>query len=478
MNDNIILDEQLEEIEYFEILSLDEIIQDNPDFKAFSREEIYDELYNFFQNSNRAENLTDLFYKQRINTMANYVFISEATKENSIEPIEFVEKLSQYSRLQYPQSQNEKNKLFFALSYDINSQKIRVKPESKLLLELQNDNKASIYPVYETDDINVPVDAIYFQRPKSVLNDYVSSKILTKFEKSQKLNLVKSNNLSIKDVLKNVKPTIEDILKYLPDDDIDFQSIDSILQSFDTSLYEIDVKDFQKLQEHYGDIPSVKPEPVKYKEQKIKQYTSGNVKMDFVNRIQNILNLISKNENIDLDIIISQLDDERVNINFPGLIYTNQHDIANAVANNDMTIEDIIANIRDYKKIQTIENAIQTLKGIKSSQYDDIKGNIENLQSRILHSYNDLYDLTFHNFNQELKEIKIANDYSKYDGIPPIYNQDQNFVGIINREDDIAPNEDVIVKKSGAKILANSRYRNNNGFVEVMEIILDMFEKI
>jgi hypothetical protein len=41
-------DEQLDEIDYFEIVSLEEIIKLNPTFVAFSNEEIYNYLFNWF----------------------------------------------------------------------------------------------------------------------------------------------------------------------------------------------------------------------------------------------------------------------------------------------------------------------------------------------------------------------------------------------------------------------------------------------
>ena len=86
-NEIRIFDEILDEIEYYEILSINDIIKDNPDFKAFSREEIYDELFNFFQNSNTASNLTDLFYKKK-NLTDNYVFITDAIKHQYDDNIE------------------------------------------------------------------------------------------------------------------------------------------------------------------------------------------------------------------------------------------------------------------------------------------------------------------------------------------------------------------------------------------------------
>ena len=54
-------DEELDEIDYFEIVSLDEIIKNNPVFVAFSQEELYDYFFNFFKSKKKAEGFLNLF---------------------------------------------------------------------------------------------------------------------------------------------------------------------------------------------------------------------------------------------------------------------------------------------------------------------------------------------------------------------------------------------------------------------------------
>ena len=54
--------EELDDIEYLEILTLDEIIKDNPYFIALSRNDIYENLFEMFQNKKRSQSVTQLFY--------------------------------------------------------------------------------------------------------------------------------------------------------------------------------------------------------------------------------------------------------------------------------------------------------------------------------------------------------------------------------------------------------------------------------
>jgi hypothetical protein len=70
-------EEELDEIEYYEIVSLDEIIKLNPNFIAFSNEEIYNYLFNFLKSKSKADNFLDLFttiIEQKKNKMFLFFF--------------------------------------------------------------------------------------------------------------------------------------------------------------------------------------------------------------------------------------------------------------------------------------------------------------------------------------------------------------------------------------------------------------------
>ena len=88
-------DEELDDIEYLEILSLDEIIKDNPLFIALSRNDIYENLHEMFQDRKRSESVTQLFYdildnKKRENgncdNYNNYIFsVDDEKKTNTLD---------------------------------------------------------------------------------------------------------------------------------------------------------------------------------------------------------------------------------------------------------------------------------------------------------------------------------------------------------------------------------------------------------
>ena len=53
MKDFEYIDEDLEDIEYTEILTFEEMSKINPSFIALDKEEIYNHLYNFFKNKKK-----------------------------------------------------------------------------------------------------------------------------------------------------------------------------------------------------------------------------------------------------------------------------------------------------------------------------------------------------------------------------------------------------------------------------------------
>ena len=484
--------EELDEIEYYEILTIDELYENDSDFKAFSKEEIYDELFDFFKNPNKANNLVDMFYKKDTNH-ANYIFIADANKKDYDAEGDaygqFVEKMKNISKLQYGLAKKEKDRLFFALDYDINSDKIRIKPVSKTIIELQDIQKNIniFYPVYEGDDVNIPIIAVYFKKPTSVLEDYLSKKILSQYDIAKNINLVKTENIdSMHKVIKHVKPTIQTIIQDLPDDEINYTTVDNTMRAYDMSYDSISLQDYAELQAHLSYISKIEKQKINYKKAKIHPLSVTNHKTLFFDNILRFITLIESAKEVDIDDAIIVLQEEKINMNFPGLIYNNSHDMLQAIKNGDNNLEGIINNINDHKKIIAIETAIKTLGDIKHNNREDISeklAEMKNVFNVFKKEYHDIYPLRFLDFYNEINEIKQANDYSNYDGIPSVYLNTQNYDGMIdNQENDLLYNQAVVDSIDGSlafdKILLSQRYKNASGFKEILKITLMLFQKI
>lgn len=509
--DNImyhIEDEELNDISYYEILSMEEIIKDNPTFIAFSKEEIFDELYDFFKNSLKADSLTELFYKNNKQNIKNIIFVSNAIKKGSSDTInkdsecgtedaiEFVKTIEKINKQQYKTSQSEKEKIFFALTYDNNDNHIRLKPYMKTTIAIKDKNLNLFYPIYETDDTNIPVIAAYYNLPSAIESDYLSDKVVSYLKKPISFNYLESDGFKdIKKLLEIVKPKIDTILSKFEIDKedflLDYNHLNALLEKFDTSLEEINIEDFNKLKIHLDDILKIKPDKINYSKYKIKSHTIVNKKLEFFDKIHRIKNLLqfSDKTKTDYEILINKLQDEKIELNLTPLMYNNINDIVNALLNNDVDIDIILNNLSINKQFLIIDNAINTLKNITKNDIENISKMLDELTykfSQIKGLLKDIFEFHFINFYHDLKEVKEANDFSDYDGIPDIYRNDGNYEGsgTIGETDEIDNNiefdlaDTKISNISLEKYWLSIKYNNSNGFIEILKIVLPILNKI
>jgi len=498
--DNIIYqieDEDLPEIEYFEILTMGEIIKHNPTFIAFSREEIYNELYDFFNDSNKSDNIADLFFKDKSANLQNYVFVVDAHKkqydceDEDIESV--VDTVNKMTKLSYNIAQTEKRKLMFAITYDDDAKHIRLKPKSYTNIQFADD---TLYPVYKDDDTNIPVTAAYFKTPKAVHDDILSQKIIAFLETPILFNLIQSDTFTdIDKLVKAVKPKLDTALEHikLDDDDydLDYNHLNSILKRFDTSLNDLTETDFKIFLEHLKNILSIDAHKISYKKFKLQPLSLINNKLEFFNKLNKkhllqLLNIPEKTKE-ELVILIANLEEEKMNVNAPPLLYNNINDILHAVINNDVTLEDIIDNLTTNKKTITITHAINTLKELIANDIENINESIDEHteKAKILHNVlNVFFSFQFIDFYADIKEVKEATDYSEYDGIPDVYKNNGNYEGMAldDNEDnfDIEDTDEKQIKSSDSldKYWLSIKYKDALGFVDSLKFVLHLINKI
>lgn len=506
--------EELDEIEYYEIISLDEIIKDNPTFIAFSREEIFNELYDFFKNTNKSMLLTDLFYKSNTTDIRNYVFVADASKkllgsneesdyeddkkninerETDEDIVKFINDFKVMTKMPYKESQKEKNKYYFALSYDIQSKNIRLKPYMKTTVELRDTEKKVnlFYPVSSDDDTNIPILGAYYRTPTAILDDYLSHKMSSHLMSSESFNYLDATQYSdINKLIEIVKPKMKSIIDRIKIDDddfnLDYNNLNNILKKFNTSLEDIDINDFNTLRDHLQSVLDIKPHEIIYKKYKIKDITVSNDKIHFFDKIQGITKLLTFTDKMkeDYELIIQSLQDEKMNTNAPPLLYNNINDIVDAVINNDISIEEIIENLSSNKKVIVIDHSIDTLKNISANNYENIIATLEELTERfksIQKTIKDIYEFHFIELYKDLKEIKEANNYDDYIGIPDVYKNDGNYEGMVEEDYDDMGIEISINKISNIsleKYWLSIEYKDAYGFIEMLKIVLPIIRSV
>jgi hypothetical protein len=507
-------DEELDEIEYLEIVSLDELIKDNPSFIAMSREDIYENLYELFSDKKRSLSVTQLFYdfldnknerEGKLKDYSNYAFNVDAEKDNYaydlIEKKKDARNFEKLTRLNTTRYDEAKNRYFFSIKYNTESTHIKFKPSSKINTVLLPDNKdyPVYYPVFPIDDVNIPLIAAYYKIPTVTVNDYIYSKIASHLMNSKNINFVSSENISTpENLVKRVRPKIEDIIKYLTDCfAVDYTNLDNTFKKFGHSFDFINKSDFDELCKYMVSITENEKERKNITRPfKIKKADIINKRLTFFDKLSSSIKLIKLSDNtIDfLQKLKDTLDDYRLNnviteqlipiknLNIYDIIYKiNSDDIDNA--NSNEFLENIRASIKDINVnecIESIEDILDTYENMEGivDEHEYMKALFEYSREHIFDYDKDgsHYILSY----REAKEIKEGGDIENYEGVLEIQNVNDvmdiedmdNIVSELNNE--IYRNN----KKDFDKYLLNINYKNEEGFIESLNIILNMLGDI
>ena len=500
--DIIYLDEELPEIEYYELLTFEELIEINPDFVALTSKEIYSELYEIFKNANKSNNFLDLFYnitdKKEIDT-TNYVLISQAIKKTYYEDdelehtglLEFINSFKKINRItDIKLAEEEKNKLFFAIEYLEKSRNVRFKPYYRTKIRINNDKCDYILNPY--NNTNLPISDIYYETPKSIHCGKLSDKILAHLNNRKILKKIETTtDISID--LKNCKPKIDEILDELDIDEInnyetiDYELLTNILEKYDYKFDKIDSNDLNLIKLILDKITNVKEDNYKFKTVRIKAIDYINNKTNFYNKSINIFKLLKFNDDMNNEhfSIISKLEDVKAGLDESELLYNNISDIINAIHNKDVDIDVIIDNLRNIIESQRITNAIENIKNYSNNDLDKIEElfNIEKDKFNKINQDNPMYYgnvLKFINISKELAEIKVANNIKDYNYVK---NVNEEYYDHDNKDDiddikDLELNLYEYNKNVFDKYIETDKYIHALGFKEYVKIILPILNKI
>jgi hypothetical protein len=514
--DFIIEEEDLDEIEYLEILSLDEIIKENPSFIALSRDEIYHNLYELFKNKRKADDITQLFYDVinnnneklgKLKDYSHYVFKTDAEKQDytDLDKEGDADYFNGLEKLNASRCTDAKNKYFFSLKYDDASKHMRFKPASQdasVLLEIPTGTKEYplYYPVYPADDVNIPLLAAYYKIPTATINDYIYNKITAHLFNSKNVNYQASEHFtSINKLVSHTKPPIETVIQYLKDSfELDYNHLNNALKRFGYSLDFINVSDFDKLCTYMTSITTDKERVSVIRGSKIKKPDVLNKKMAFFDKLSSTMKLLKLSEKtVDmLTNLRAALDDQALNkvqedFEIPSF---NIYDIINEINTNNMTLEQVIDKIRNLKQRLNLEHGSKTIKGLLETQdlIEDILNEYENMKANFDYARQHTFDYdkdgkSFVVFYKELHEILEGANEDNYEGIPEILknNAYEAFEDMDNVVTDVFGNiqgdEDTVgkAKKNDLeKYWLNLQFKDDIGFVEMLRILLPMIGKI
>jgi hypothetical protein len=254
------IDEELDDIEYTEILSFEEMSKINPSFIALNKDEIYNNLYIFFKNKKKSDLLRNLFYEilsnresnnGKINDYTNYIFATEGKIEKYGDDKNDENLITNYDNSQkelllanFVEKYKNKSELYeffkrkFCVSYDKKSTKMRLKPihDTNIIITdntqfnkadfpkyhsiikdysvikcRQIDKVENIFNINDNDDINLPIIGSYYKIPTCIKDDYMYAKVASHLLNSININYKSSDNYKdIYELIKNTRPDRND----------------------------------------------------------------------------------------------------------------------------------------------------------------------------------------------------------------------------------------------------------------------------
>jgi hypothetical protein len=505
-------DEEIDDIEYLEILSLDEIIKDNPFFIALSRNDIYENLHEMFQNKKRSESVTQLFYdildykKTENGNLANYdnyIFDIEAEKaDNELSWDELSEDAANFNKLTKLNTikhDEAKNRYFFSIKYDSNSKNLKFKPSSRInaMIDPYEKDYPVYYPIFPVDDVNLPILSAYYKIPVSTVNDYIYTKIAAHLKNTTNIRKVDSAKYkNVANLVKDVTPKIDDIIEYLKDCfALDYSNIDNIFKRFGHSLDFINDKDFEILCEHMRGLTKYEKERKNFnRAYRIKKSDIINKKLTFFEKLSSSIKLVKLDEKTInfLANLKDSLEDYRVNNiisdELVDIKTLNIHNIINSIHFNDANPDEILKNIRASLKNININEGIDAINNIINTHenVDNIIDEHEYMKILFEYSKDHLFDYDTDGKKyllsyREAKDIKEGADRDNYEG-----GIDDEFINEridIEDIDNIANDLDENIYANKAinnfdKYLKNINYKNEEGFIEHLRIVLILISNI
>jgi len=448
------IDEELDDIEYTEILSFEEMSKINPSFIALNKDEIYNNLYIFFKNKKKSDLLRNLFYEilsnresnnGKINDYTNYIFATEGKIEKYGDDKNDENLITNYDNSQkelllanFVEKYKNKNELSefvkrkFCVSYDKKSTKMRLKPihDTNIIITdntqfnkvdfpkyhsiikdysvikcRQVDKVENIFNINDNDDINLPIIGSYYKIPTCIKDDYMYAKVASHLLNSININYKSSDNYKdIYELIKKTRPDIEMIINEINDNKesfyLDYSNINNIFKKYDYSLDFIKEKDLAILTEYmYSIINNEKEQKNIHKGFKIKRPELINKKLTFFDNIDKTLKII----NISTEIVsflektkelIIKYKSDIIQSDIEPLRNYNIYDIIKQIHENSITIEDVIEEIKISIKTINIDNTLKTINDILEAKenFDVIKIDCNNTKKYFIHSREHIFD--------------------------------------------------------------------------------------
>ena len=469
------LEEELDDIEYTEILSFEEMSRINPSFIAMDKEEIYNNLYTFFKNKKKSHLLRSLFYAilihrehshGKINDYSNYVFavdgeIEKYGEDNTKDAV--LNFIMQFNGKDGRSDLSEFVKRKFPISYDRKSELMRLKPTHNTMTTISEKIDSKDFPKYypiikeypvincknvdrveniynindggSGSDIHLPILGAYYKIPTATTNDYMYAKIASHLLNSVNTNYKASANYQgIYELIKDTRPTIEMITSEINSNKesfyLDYANIDNIFKKYDYSLDFISETDLNILTDLMASIVKKEKERKNIHHAfKIRRPILINKKLTFFDNIEKTLKVINISPAVHSflektkDLILKYKNDVIQSEVIP-LQHYNIYSIIKQINENAVSIEEVIEDLRLSIKTINMEHTLNTINDILEAKenIESIKEDCENVKNTFIHSREHIFDYDkdgkkYVLSKRENKAVCDANNIDDYEGL-------------------------------------------------------------
>jgi hypothetical protein len=476
--------EELADIEYYEIVSVEEILKLNPTFVAFTNEEIYNYLLNFLKSKEKANLYLNLF-NQIINKQQNPINLNninmvvdakrEVPEDFDIE--EFVTTIKNNNKEQIDIATKNKNQIWFPLIYDItSSKKITFKPTIRTVIDLHSIKDNNRFIIVKDDEREMPILGIYHKEPISINETYLNEKIsghLNQRKTGKYLNV--DNHTTFDELIKSYK--IEMPLQQINmNDEYHYTSLRNLFMKFNYDLDLIDTKTFETIKTYIYNLSKQEKEiKITYNPiRTTKPLSRINNRYRFYSALKKTYKLIEITYNS-----TSKLLKELENIKNEKVSVPIINDLDSLILNlNDKNYDEVLRNLKEIRKNISIDNCILSLTHFTTHDIKMIQTHFEILENKFNifnNLYKDIFDIRFE-FHNEEHDIIIGNDVREYEGQPVRVDEFKKSTVYVEEIEDEENEEEVkddnMIYMELNKYYSNYTFNLEKGFIQALKHVL------
>lgn len=440
-------DEILPEIEIRELLSLEEVLENDPSFSIFTHDEMVQYILEFTKgNTKKSEQLVRMItsHSNRDDLKTRNVMpILKAYRVDGSDFDAYEQRLEEIKNVPYQVRQQLLSQLLYPLQHSSTSSRtfIATKPTQVGIA----GSKSNLTVLLPSDKIPEDVKREVYVTPNVTSESYLHERVVAT------LPTIPNGFTE--------PPEFSTVLQKLIGEIPDVHTLRHVLLQHGYELDSLDTEQTRMLVSHLStlgdanDVGDMVSEPTRiYNMQRITSF----LLRDFFKVLQESL-IVSFNkqqyervyEGLNQTQTLSRED-----------IPTDIYKIADGIRNSLFTMEDVIAYLKHARKQYIIQESLATLERYNTISPGSIPQKCLEIMakwSRRLDVYNDRTAKVFMDIYKDIKEVEIGNDTSAYDGNPleqpeQVFEETQfEYVGETAQADDDAT-EDIVEKDIDTKL--------------------------